>query len=280
MRNMNTETPTTLVRKPVEVPAIYFNGNNVEEVREFLGAGHLFEKGKHKKYILNGVDTAERGWIVLEPGKTPNFYTQEEMNRDFVVSMGAISDGYHTFHELYNFRMLYNALSFNLGYQTGVIPQIQKSLKHADGELCFGGGWFVVIAILPDGQISNHYPIEFWDLFQIPDVEVPTIEFDGHTPEDVVVRMDKFLRKNFNLVDHFSNIGGVVCKLKDSQLDGGLGVKLSRGVATIMNTVENLYAVKRMKGRAGRLDMIYYEKAISECLNLNNSLNQMTDESK
>lgn len=35
--------------------------------------------------------------------------------------------------------------------------EVHKSYRHADGELCFGGGWFIVMANLPTGQVSNHY---------------------------------------------------------------------------------------------------------------------------
>jgi hypothetical protein len=66
-----------------------------------------------------------------------------------------------------------------------------KSWKHSDGEPCFGGGWFVVTAQLPTGQITNHYEAKDWDLFQIP--EVPTApEWDGHTAQDVAKRLRAF----------------------------------------------------------------------------------------
>lgn len=108
------------------------------------------------------------------------------------------SDGYHTFAELYEFRKVYNAALFN---QWGKMRQnifdgnsvplfdVHKSLKHNDGELCFGGGWFIVVAILPTGQISNHYEAKDWGLFKIPEVEKAKYPFDGHTPNDVLKRL-------------------------------------------------------------------------------------------
>lgn len=126
-----------------------------------------------------------------------------------------ISDGYHSFSELYEFRKVYNALLFNewaknpkctvewFFNQRGLKEQriiskeyqydVHKSLRHNDGELCFGGGWFIVVAILPSGQISNHYKIEDWNLFQIPEVEKAKYEFDGHTSEDSLERMLKLI---------------------------------------------------------------------------------------
>lgn len=102
----------------------------------------------------------------------------------------SISDGYHTFEELYEFRKVYNAVLFN-EWAKYDIPyyDVHKSWKHNDGELCFGGGWFIVIAVLPTGQISNHYEAKDWDLFKIPEVETAKYEFDGHTSKDVIKRL-------------------------------------------------------------------------------------------
>ena len=106
------------------------------------------------------------------------------------------SDGYHTFKELYEFRKVYNAALFNEWgkynpiYKNGVKYDVHKSWKHNDGELCFGGGWFIVVAILPTGQISNHYEGKDWDLFKIPEVEKAKYEFDGHTSADVLGRLN------------------------------------------------------------------------------------------
>lgn len=100
------------------------------------------------------------------------------------------SDGYHTFKELYEFRKLYNAAFFNeLAYRG---YNVHKSKKHADGKECFGGGWFVVMATLPTGQISNHYEMKDWDLFKCEDREVAD-EWDGHTSKDVITRLNNFI---------------------------------------------------------------------------------------
>jgi hypothetical protein len=100
-----------------------------------------------------------------------------------------LSDGYHTFNELYDFRKQYNASLFN-EWAINAKYDVHKSIKHFDGELCFGGGWFIVVAILPNGQISNHYKMSDWDLFQIPITEKAKFEFDGHTPQDVIMRLE------------------------------------------------------------------------------------------
>jgi len=96
-----------------------------------------------------------------------------------------LSDGHHTFGELYEFRKVYNAALFN-EWSRQAKYCVHKSKRHYDGELCFGGGWFIVVAYTPHGQISNHYKIEDWELFNIPSYDKSLIEFDGHTPMDVV----------------------------------------------------------------------------------------------
>ena len=109
------------------------------------------------------------------------------------IDNGEFSDGYHTFNELYEFRKLYNALLFNEWAKNEEV-EVYKSKRHYDNKECFGGGWFIVVAMLPSGQISNHYELKDWDLFDIPEYEKSKYEFDGHTPEDVRVRMISFLR--------------------------------------------------------------------------------------
>lgn len=109
--------------------------------------------------------------------------------------IGDFSDGYHSFNELYDFRLQYNAAMANLLYSTKQFT-VYKSRKHSDGELCFGGSWFVVYIITPFGQISNHYHMENWDYFDIPERELAE-EWDGHNPEDVLYRLKKF-NSSFN----------------------------------------------------------------------------------
>lgn len=107
--------------------------------------------------------------------------------------MGEVSDGYHTFNELYRYRMLYNAAFFNLLARNGQV-EVCKSRKHSDGEKCFGSDdWFIVMAILPTGQVSNHYESKYWDLFDVPERET-AFEYDGHTPNEAADRIEKYLK--------------------------------------------------------------------------------------
>lgn len=115
------------------------------------------------------------------------------------------SDGFHTFEELYMQRMLYNAALFNAWGVEGE-NDVHKSLNHSDGTPAFGGGWFIVVAELPNGQISNHYEEKYWDLFDIDARDIPN-EYDGHTPQDAVNRLGGFLTGE---EEAGLNIGGFV----------------------------------------------------------------------
>lgn len=68
-------------------------------------------------------------------------------------------------------------------------------MKHSDGELCFGGGWFIVVATLPTGDISNHYEMKDWGLFQCEEREIAK-EWDGHTAKNVVERLQALTPQN------------------------------------------------------------------------------------
>ena len=116
----------------------------------------------------------------------------ESKTDENVSDMGEVSDGYHTFNELYEYRLLYNASMFNELAKQGLYD-VHKSRKHSDGEYPFGdSNWFIVMAELPTGQISNHYEMKDWNLFNVNEKEVANV-WDGHTPKDVAERLRKFL---------------------------------------------------------------------------------------
>ena len=93
--------------------------------------------------------------------------------------IGYLSDGYHTFNDLYYQRMVLFAtivmLNRNLAW---------KSRRHEDGELCFGGGWFIVGVSTPLGEYTYHYKEEFFDMFDCQELPVGK-HWDGHTEKDV-----------------------------------------------------------------------------------------------
>ena len=93
--------------------------------------------------------------------------------------IGEMSDGYHTFNGLYYQRMILFAALVK-AYK----DKAWKSHRHEDGELCFGGGWFIVGIETPEGGYTYHYEDKDWDRFDCE--ELPTAKhWDGHTEKDV-----------------------------------------------------------------------------------------------
>lgn len=94
--------------------------------------------------------------------------------------------------ELYDFRLTYNALLFN-EWAENQKYEVYKSRRHGDGELCFDGEYFIVVAQLPTGQVTNHYHIMHWDMFKINEYEKVKEDFDGHTSYDVIERLQQVI---------------------------------------------------------------------------------------
>lgn len=95
--------------------------------------------------------------------------------------MGEISDGYHTFNQLYHQRAILFATIVNQNKD-----KAWKSYKHSDGEYCFdsNGEWFIVGVDTPKGSYTYHYSKEYWDYFDCKELDCGK-EWDGHTEEDV-----------------------------------------------------------------------------------------------
>jgi hypothetical protein len=76
-----------------------------------------------------------------------------------------VSDGYHTFTELYDHRISAMAMAEKIGLEVG------SSRKHDDGNLCFGGGWVIAWITAPSGKQARYHMEEFRPLR--PDLERP-----------------------------------------------------------------------------------------------------------
>jgi hypothetical protein len=95
-----------------------------------------------------------------------------------------VSDGYHTFGELYEHRCL---LFLALMKQRPDVSWISN--MHHDGSSF--DGWFIAGMSLPTGDITYHCPNSFWPLANKTGAEfLPKApQWDGHTPHDVLVRI-------------------------------------------------------------------------------------------
>ena len=95
------------------------------------------------------------------------------------TGIGDLSDGYHTFNGLYYQRMVLFAALVRQNRD-----KAWKSYRHEDGELCFGGGWFIVGIDTPEGSYTYHYESKDFNLFDCEELPVGK-HWDGHTEADV-----------------------------------------------------------------------------------------------
>lgn len=96
-----------------------------------------------------------------------------------IDDIGNLSDGFHTFNQLYYQRMMLFATIVKQNKEIA-----WKSLRHEDGELCFGGGWFIVGVDTPEGSYTYHYETNFYSLFDCVELDRGK-HWDGHTEKDV-----------------------------------------------------------------------------------------------
>lgn len=97
-----------------------------------------------------------------------------------------LSDGYHTFKELYDHRVILYICLMNQNKDIS-----WKSFKHNDGEIW--DGWFIAGMKLPTGNITYHLPNEVWDILNVC-ILPKAPKWDGHNSSDVLKRLEKWTK--------------------------------------------------------------------------------------
>jgi hypothetical protein len=124
--------------------------------------------------------------------KLPKYDRLEEkrmikMKYEFDVERkGLISDGYHTFDELYHHRMTLFSIICNQNKD-----KAWKAKAHADGTMY--DEYFIVGITTDEGDYTYHYHIDNWHYFKVKDIEFAP-EWDGHEPKDIT-RLLSLVRK-------------------------------------------------------------------------------------
>ena len=119
-------------------------------------------------------------------------YKQAEQEGRLVVlpetGIGDLSDGYHTFNELYHHRAILFSVICNEH------PDISWKSKLHHGGTMFDG-MFIVGINTPEGQATYHYDINpYWDMFRVRELEKAP-EWDGHTSEQAIERIAGLTRE-------------------------------------------------------------------------------------
>lgn len=102
--------------------------------------------------------------------------------------IGEVSDGFHTFNELYEHRNLLLLLAMKL--RPGIA---WASRLHSNGSKI--DGWFICGVKLPTGDITYHLPERLWQSAVM--TGAVTFEkapaWDGQTPGDCLKRLSDFI---------------------------------------------------------------------------------------
>lgn len=116
----------------------------------------------------------------------------QDLKKDCDMDLNHISDGYHTFGDLYEHRiMLWITLcSVIEGFvcESGKPNPVWRSRKHSDGTQW--DGWFLLGIYKEKGrQITYHLPESKWDDCRFAEELEQAPEWDGHTSADVLRRL-------------------------------------------------------------------------------------------
>lgn len=114
-----------------------------------------------------------------------------------------VSDGYHTFDELYEHRYklfitlarLYDKLPAGKLKSTDmdgkVMSKVWRTKVHSGGTPSYDGYFLMGINYEKGEQISYHLPLRLWDKVDFAEVLDVAPEFDGHTSLNVLERIEK-----------------------------------------------------------------------------------------
>ena len=102
--------------------------------------------------------------------------------------MKDVSDGYHTFGELYHHRAVLFSVICNANKD-----KAWKSKSHHDGTMY--ADMFIVGIDTPQGQATYHYNVNpYWEMFDVPSLDFAP-KWDGHTSDTAIQRIASLAQK-------------------------------------------------------------------------------------
>lgn len=156
------------------------NCNEVTELTQML-CNHLTEP---LEFVRNFVTKDEISFHhgKMSEWKCPTCGKSIFMKKPFRT--GNISDGFHTFDELYHHRAILFSVICNNHKDIA-----WKSKQHDDPNEPMYDGMFIVGIETPKGQATYHYDIDpYWDIFKVKELERAP-KWDGHTPDEAIERI-------------------------------------------------------------------------------------------
>lgn len=100
-----------------------------------------------------------------------------EYEYELINDMSKVSDGSHTFDELYYHRMILFSIICNSNKDKS-----WKSWKHEDGTMY--DDYFIVGITTTKGDYTYHYHKDNWKYFKVKELEFAP-KWDGHQPSDI-----------------------------------------------------------------------------------------------
>ena len=133
-----------------------------------------------------------------------NSMIQDAKDDMIMPHVGKVSDGYHSFDELYHHRMLLFAALVNTEPWRGYA---WKSRQHHNPESDpMYDGMFICGVNTPYGPATYHCDNIYWDCFDCDELEYAP-PYDGHTPDEAIYRILKTSKE-------FVRTGRIWCEIE------------------------------------------------------------------
>lgn len=146
------------------------------------------------KSVEKGLISEQDGLAIHQGTKGFSFDQINDINKDIqslpADKRGFVSDGYHTFNEIYDHRCINYIAMCKLLCLGPTTPWL--SLKDDQGKNM--GEWFLLGINTGIGQISYHIPIKFRNLCRFAENLDKAPKFDGHTSGDVLNRLIELIK--------------------------------------------------------------------------------------
>lgn len=140
------------------------------EWKELKETRHLYNMGISKEARFKCCKCRKERWFDIF-NVPKNKYVFKEHTK------GDISDGYHTFDELYYHRMVLFSIICNSHKEYA-----WKSWKHSDGTMY--DDYFIVGITTEEGDYTYHYHKDNWNIFNVKELNNAP-KWDGHEPKDI-----------------------------------------------------------------------------------------------
>lgn len=110
--------------------------------------------------------------------------------RLLVDSTDTVSDGFHTFGELYAHRIALFVALCRMIVRSSVQKHVWRSKKHHPEDQLMYEGWFIIGIHKEEGkQMTYHLPLSAWEETNFAETLGHGVKWDGHSPEDVIQRL-------------------------------------------------------------------------------------------